>query len=95
MNLLKRIFRGITKHAVPFKERVLDRKLLDVPNRQLIWCEVESPQFCGSDSDYWMLKQTGTFDRETLLFTHDGWIKGHDIQFASIEQFQKALLKLL
>lgn len=65
-----------------------------------IQCTIETPQFRGSQDNFWMKRQSGTLDTETLLFTPDdnpendaGEVFKHFVQFHSREQFNKFRIK--
>lgn len=65
-----------------------------------VQCTIETPQFRGNQDNYWMKKQTGTLNTETYLFTPDdnpendkGEVGKHSVQFASIEDFKKFIIK--
>lgn len=67
---------------------------IQIPDEFVFQCEIETPQFKGIQSDFVMQKQTGKFFKSQLKFVtlHK---KGHDVQFSSIEDFKKALIKIL
>ena len=65
-----------------------------------IRCTIETPQFRGSQDDFWMKKQTGWLNTDSLLFTPDrnpendkGEVGKHGVQFHSLEDFKKAKVK--
>lgn len=67
---------------------------------QTIQCTIETPQFRGSQDNFWMKRQTGTFNTETKLFTPDdnhennkGEVGKHSVQFRSMEDFKKSIIK--
>lgn len=69
--------------------------LIPIPDKDIIKCEIESPQFHGSQDSFTMLRQTGTFYKKDLKFMTDGIFSGHDVQFKSIIEFQTALIRIL
>lgn len=65
-----------------------------------IQCTISTPQFMGNQDDFWMKKQTGSFNIETFLFTPDanpendkGEVGKHSVQFESMENFKQFRIK--
>lgn len=60
-----------------------------------IECEILTPQFKGSRI-LKMLKQSGTFDSDILLFeSHKSYwwkFKPHNVQFYSLDDFERAVI---
>lgn len=63
-------------------------------------CTIKTPQFRGSQDDFWLKKQTGVFNYNTMVFTPDdnpdndkGEVGKHGVQFHSIDDFKKARIK--
>ena len=55
--------------------------------------QIETPQFLGSQDDFYMLKQIGWMYFTTLRFKHDKNYGGsHDVQFHSIENAHKSIV---
>lgn len=55
--------------------------------------EIETPQFYGSQTNFSMKKQVGWLYLVTLKFKHNKKYEGHDIQFHSIEDAYKSVVK--
>jgi hypothetical protein len=77
-------------------------KNIEIPDKQLIECQIQTPQF-KNNKIWYMKKQSGVFDKETMLFTHTFNIKddlldfrvgGHNVQFQSIEEFKSSVIKI-
>lgn len=68
---------------------------VDISGQNVIECEIETPQFRGSQNKYKMYKQTGTFYTNDMKFISSNSLNGHDVQFRSISDFKEALRKLL
>lgn len=81
----------------PFLSELMAKRL---KNDHLIQCTIETPQFRGSQDNYWMKRQTGFFDSKTLLFTPNdnpdndkGEVGKHSVQFHSLSDFKKSRIK--
>lgn len=58
--------------------------------------EIETPQFLGSQDNFYMMKQIGWIYLATLKFKHDKNCGGnHDVQFKSINDAYKAIVRWL
>ncbi len=58
-------------------------------------CEIATPQFFGSEGEFYMLRQAGEIDTETWVFTpHKSEHKGHKVYFYTQEQFNKAVVAI-
>lgn len=75
-------------------------KLLKPKTTRPIRCTIKTPQFKGSQDNFWMKQQTGSFDTESFLFTPDdnplndkGEVGKHGVQFGSMENFNKFRIK--
>lgn len=68
-----------------------NRVLIDIPDCDVIDCEIETPQFVGGKISK-MYRQRGKFYKSNLMFIHSGLISGHNVSFQSIEGFKKALI---
>jgi len=66
-----------------------------IPDFTELKCEIETPQFHGSADKFHMQKQKGTFLKLTNRFIPESSEFGHWVQFKSIEDFKKALIRLL
>ena len=89
--ILKKIFNKIFR-----KSNKTIKPLITIPEQNIIRCEIETPQFHGSQKKFTMYRQTGKFYKLDMKFLHDGSLfYSHDVQFNNIEEFQKALIRLL
>lgn len=70
------------------------RKNIIIPNEIAFKCVIETPQFHGSMTEFSNFKQQGMFYKDTLKFHTDTWF-GHDVQFHSMKDFEKSLVKIL
>lgn len=62
----------------------------------VINCEIETPQFHGSQYRYHLHKQRGTYNKKTMKFEPFEWKNGdHSVQFHSQDDFQKAYIRSL
>lgn len=78
--------------------KLLKPRLLKVAD--IVQCTIGTPQFKGSQDEYWMKRQTGSFNIETMLFTPDanpendkGEVGMHTVQFHSLRDFNKFRIK--
>lgn len=92
VNLIKRIADRLRRKPLLVKP-VVRCGLIDVPDQDIIDCEIETPQF--KDGKVWkMYKQQGRFHKSNMKFTHSGLLTGHDVQFHNIEDFKRALRRV-
>ena len=81
--LIKKIFTKTTK-----------KKITNIPNVDVINCVIETPQFLGSQKKFKMYKQSGVFYKNSLKFISTN-LFGHNIQFHTLDSFQKSIVKIL
>lgn len=93
MNLIKRITDRLYRKPLLVKP-VVRYGLIDIPDIDVIYCEIETPQFHCCQEKFHMYKQRGTFYKSDMKFIHSGLLNGHDVQFHNIEDFHKALRKV-
>lgn len=72
----------------------------ETPKDETVACTIKTPQFRGSQEDFWMKTQTGVFNYNTMVFTPDtnpendeGEVGKHRVQFHSESDFRKARIK--
>jgi hypothetical protein len=69
-------------------------KYIDIPDKLVIECEIETPQFLGSKEKFKMFKQYGNLHTDTMLFIPSDIFSGHRVQFKNIEDFKKYVVKI-
>lgn len=69
--------------------------LIDIPAKITFDCIIATPQFSGDKVIEWKV-QKGTFSKSDFKFKCKwGFLGiGHDVQFKSLEDFQRSLLKI-
>ena len=65
------------------------------PSSGWFCCEIETPQFCGSEKKFWMKKQKGVFSKNELKFYPFSYLNGHEVQFSSMKDFEESLIRIL
>ena len=93
MNLIRKIYDKLRRKHL-FVKPVIMHSLIAVPDQDIIYCEIETPQF-KDGKIYKMYKQQGKFYKSNMKFVHNPLQTGHDVQFHNIEDFQKALRRVL
>lgn len=78
----------IDPHIEPFAEKVKIVKGVDI-----FRCEIQTPQFLGSQEKFYMLKQKGTFVMPLMKF-FSASINGHNVQFDTLKDLEKALIRI-
>lgn len=68
---------------------------LEPNSKNVFSCEIETPQFQGSDHKFIMFRQTGTFYLMDMMFLPDDVIHGHGVAFPDIESFRESLVRVL
>jgi hypothetical protein len=100
MNLIKRITDRLRRKPLLVKPFVR-RSLITVPEKEVIECEIETPQFHGSQDKFHLHRQCGTFYKAQMKFypfvSMFGLYTGgdHKVCFSDINDFQSALVRLL
>ena len=92
-NFIKSITDYIRRKPLLVKP-VVRHSLIAIPDQDIIDCEIETPQF-KDGKIYKMYKQQGKFYKSNMKFVHNTLLTGHDVQFHNIEDFQKALRRVL
>lgn len=100
MNLITNIFRRskpVNQVTIPVKPVTIIGT--DINGR--IECEIETPQFHGSQDKFHLHRQRGYLDKETMKFYPHTTIFGtyiggdHEVSFSSERDFMQFLVRLL
>lgn len=74
---------------------------VEIPETDTFDCEIETPQFHGSQDKFHMHRQSGTFHKSEMKFYPYKGMFGnysngdHEVCFHSIDGLRKALIKIL
>jgi len=94
---------GLNKlHRNPLLGKAIEKRgLIDIPDEDVVECEIETPQFYGSPDQFHLHKQRGTFYKSQMKFCPFTGIflrytgGDHEVSFATLQDFQEAIVKLL